>query len=176
MTFRSLRLVIWLVPMLVITPLFAQKVSYDWDKDVDFSHYRTYKWAEVAGGQASDASTQKQIVGAINVQLQAKNLELTASDDADLYVTYQVVTEQNGQAASFNPDGEWRPGLGAGSKPQAGTMAKGTLLVNLYDHKMKKLIWRGTVAGASDNRQDVNFKVSKGLSKLFTYYPPPPSK
>ncbi len=62
------------------------------------------------------------------------------------------------------------------SKPPAGAMAKGALIVNLYDHKMKKLIWRGTVMGAFDSRQAVNYNIDKGLTKLFSYFPPPPAK
>jgi len=174
--FRILTLVLMI---LASAPLYAQKVTYDWDKDVDFSPYRTYKWAEVSGGRASNQLTHERIIGDINVQLQAKNLTLSTEDEADLYVTYQVITDKSGQVTSFNPDGQWRPGLGSSgnpSKPTAGTSAKGSLIIDIYDHKMKKLIWRGTVSGAFESREEVNYKVSKGLSKLFTYFPPPPPK
>jgi hypothetical protein len=150
-------------------------VSYDWDKDVDFSPYKTYKWAEITGGKSSSPTTHERIINDINVQLQAKGLKLSRKSDADLYVAYQVITGKDGQPASFNPDGAWRPGLGLnGSKPTAGAMSQGALVVDVYDYKLKKLIWRGTVSGATDNRQAVNYYVDKGLGKLFTYFPPPP--
>jgi hypothetical protein len=111
--------------------------------------------------------------------LEAKYLKLTTNDQADLYVMYQVVTDKNAKVASFNPDGQWRPGLGLSgdaSKPPAGAMAKGALIVDVYDHKLKKLIWRGTVSGVFDSRQALNYTIDKGLSKLFSYFPPPPAK
>ena len=53
---------------------------------------------------------------------------------------------------------------------------KGALIVDLYDRQRKKLVWRGIVSGAFESRQEVNYRINKGLSKLFTYYPPPPPK
>jgi uncharacterized protein DUF4136 len=174
--FRSFAL---MLVTLASAPLYAQKVTYDWDKDVAFSSYRTYKWAEVTGGKASNQLTHERIISGVNGQLQAKGLNLTTDDQADLYVTYQVITDKSGQVASFNPDGQWKPGLGLNgdaSKPPAGTPRKGALIVDLYDRKMKKLIWRGTVTAAFDSREAVNYKIGKGLSKLFSYFPPPPGK
>ena len=165
--------------LMASSSLYAQKVSYDWDKDIDFSPYRSYRWADVSGGKAANQLTHERIIGGINVQLQAKNLKLTAEENADLYVTYQVMTEKNGQIISFNPDGQWRPGLGLNgdaSKPPAGAMSKGALIINVYDHKQKRLIWRGTVMGAFDSRQALNYSVDKGISKLFSYFPPPGAK
>jgi hypothetical protein len=156
---------------------YAQKVAYDWDKDMDFSPYRTYKWVEVSAGRASNQLTHERITSDVDVQLQAKNLKKTMDANADLYVSYQVITEKNGKITSFNPDGQWQPGLGSSgdsSKPPAGTTVKGALVIDLYDQKMKKLIWRGTVTGAFESRQGVNYMIDKGLSKLFSYYPPRP--
>ena len=164
--------------LLASAPLYAQKVSFDWDKDVDFSHYQTYKWID-EGRQAANASTGERIVGGINIQLQAKNLTLTTTDKADLYVAYQAITANSGQVTSFNPDGQWQASLtstGQPSKTKPGSPVKGTLVVDIYDHNMKKLIWRGTISGAFESRQQVNYMVGKGLSQLFTKFPPPPTK
>lgn len=153
----------------------AQKVTYDWDKDVDFTPYRTYAWVPDLPGKAAVASTDQRIRGNIDVQLQAKGLKLTPEAKAELYVSYQVMSDQ-GQITSFNPDGQWQPGLNANAKPSQGTAVKGSLIVDLYDKKLKKLIWRGIVSGAFESRQEANYRINKGLSKLFTYYPPPPPK
>jgi hypothetical protein len=164
-----------LVLTLASVPVYAQKVTYDWDKDVDFSYYRTYKWIEPLPGKASVETTHKRIVSIVDLQLQAKYLKLTSDARADLYVSYQVITDKKGPT-TFNPDGQWKPGLGLSSdasKPPKGTMAQGALIVDLYDQKMKKLVWRGTVMGAFDSRQAVNYIIDKGLSKLFSYFPPP---
>jgi hypothetical protein len=178
MWIRSLRTVTLLFLTLASLPVYAQKVTYDWDKDVDFSPYRTYKWIDPLPGKASVETTHKRIVGIVDLQMQAKDLNLTSDAHADLYVSYQVITDKNGPK-TFNPDGQWKPGLGLDSKeskPPAGTMAQGALIIDLYDQKMKKLVWRGTLMGAFDSRQAVNYTIDKGLSKLFSYFPPPTAK
>jgi len=156
-------------------PAYAQKVTYDWDKDVDFTPYKTYAWVPDLPGKAAVASTDQRIRGTIDVQLQAKGLKLTPEAKADLYVSYQVMSD-SGQITSFNPDGQWQPSLNANAKPSQGTAVKGSLIVDLYDKKLKKLIWRGIVSGAIESRQQANYLINKGLAKLFTYYPPPPPK
>ena len=174
MSTRLTRAITLLVLILASVPVFAQKVTYDWDKDIDFTPYRTYKWVDDLPGKSSIETTHQRILSNVDAQLQAKGLQKTADASADLYVGYQVVTDGNGKIASFNPDGEWRPGPGMGdsSKPPTGTKMKGALVVDLYDRKMKKLIWRGIVAGIFDSRQAVNYGIDKGLSKLFSYFPP----
>jgi uncharacterized protein DUF4136 len=154
---------------------YGQKVTYDWDKDVDFTPYRTYAWVPDLPGKAAVPSTDERIRGNIDVQLQVKGLELAPDAKAALYVSYQV-TSDKGQIVSFNPDGQWRPSLSPDAKPSAGTMVKGALIVDLYDRQMKKLVWRGIVSGAFESRQEANYRINKGLAKLFTYYPPPPPK
>jgi uncharacterized protein DUF4136 len=167
-----------LVLLLTCVPALAQKVSYDWDRDVDFTPYRSYKWVDDLPGKSSTETTHQRILDNINAQLQAKSLQKTTDASADLYVSYQVVTGSSGQIVTFNPDGEWRPGTGMvdASKPPTGKKLQGALVVDLYDQKMKKLIWRGIVGGIFDSRQAVNYGIDKGLSKLFSNFPPSPPK
>jgi hypothetical protein len=61
---------------------------------------------------------------------------------------------------------------GDASEPPAGVTKKGALVIDLYDQKMKRLIWRGIVAGVFDSRQAVNYGIDKGLTKLFADFPP----
>jgi hypothetical protein len=175
----SFRAITLMVLTLVSVSAYAQKVTYDWDKDVDFSPYRTYKWVEVPSGRAPAQTTHDRIRTNVDLQLQAKSLKKTEDAHADLYVSYQVITDANGKITSFNPDGQWQPGPGMSggeSKPQVGNMVKGNLIIDLYDQKMKKLVWRGAVSGDLDSRQTVIYTINKGLSKLFRYFPPPPTK
>ena len=44
----------------------AQDVRYDFDKDKDFSKYRTYKWVAIKGAEQPDGLTSKQITAAID--------------------------------------------------------------------------------------------------------------
>jgi hypothetical protein len=171
-----LRTITLLVLTLASVPAaFAQKVSYDWDRNVDFTPYGTYRWVDDLPGKSSTETTHKRILNVIDAQLQAKNIKKTADPNADLYVSYQVVVDADGQITSFNPDGQWQPGPGMkgdASEPPAGVTKKGALVIDLYDQKLKRLIWRGIVAGVFDSRQAVNYGIDKGLTKLFADFPP----
>ena len=54
---------------------YGQKVTYDWDKDVDFTPYRTYAWVSDLPGKAATPSTDERIRGHIDVQLQLTGLK-----------------------------------------------------------------------------------------------------
>jgi hypothetical protein len=175
----TLRVLSILVLILTSAPAYAQKITYDWDKDVDFTPYRTYQWIDPQPGKSPVETTHKRIVSNVNGQLQAKNFQKTAAEKADLLISYQVVSENNGQVTSFNPDGQWQPGPGMTSetaKPVPGSIRKGSLVIDVYDPKLKRLIWRGIVSGDFESRQAVNYQIDKGLSKLFIQFPPRPTK
>jgi hypothetical protein len=49
---------------------------------------------------------------------------------------------------------------------------EGTLVVNLYDAKTKKMVWRGVAtATASDKPTKNTEKMNKALDKMFEKYP-----
>src|SRR6516164_6129779 len=68
----------------------AQDVRYNFDKDTDFSRFKTYKWVELKGAQKPDDITDKQIKEAIDAELAKKGLIRTTADDADIFLGYQV--------------------------------------------------------------------------------------
>ena len=63
----------------------AQDMRYDFDKDKDFSKYKTYKWVAIKGAALPDELTQRAITSAFDAQLGAKGLTKTDSDN-DLYI------------------------------------------------------------------------------------------
>ena len=63
----------------------AQNVQYDFDKDKDFSKYKTYKWLPVKDANKADDLTAKAL-SAIDAELATKGLTKTDSDEADLYI------------------------------------------------------------------------------------------
>jgi hypothetical protein len=53
----------------------------------------------------------------------------------------------------------------------------GTLMVDIFDGKSKKLIWRGTASNAlSDNSEKNEKELEKTVKDLFKHFPPPPPK
>jgi len=90
----------------------AQDIRYDFDKDKDFSKYKTYKWVAIKGAQLPDELTQRAITSAIDTQLGAKGLTKTDSDNAGLYIGYQTALGQEKEFTSFNTGWGYGPGWG----------------------------------------------------------------
>src|ERR1700751_5380735 len=86
------------------TPVFAQDVRYDFDKDKDFSKYKTYKWVQIKEADQPDDLTAKQIKAAIDADLATKGMTKTESDDANLYVGFQTAIGTEKQFTSYNTD------------------------------------------------------------------------
>jgi hypothetical protein len=61
------------------TSTLAQDVRYDFDKDKDFSKYKTYKWVPIKGADQPDDLTAKQVTAAIDTELASKGLTKTDS-------------------------------------------------------------------------------------------------
>jgi len=62
----------------------AQEVSYNFDRDTDFSKFLSYKWVDIKSVQQVDYLTTQQITLVIDAELAKKGLFRTNSDYADL--------------------------------------------------------------------------------------------
>jgi hypothetical protein len=64
----------------------SQDVRYNFDKDTDFSKFKTYKWVALKDAPNLDNLRDKQIKGTVEAELVTKGLAKTDADTADLYV------------------------------------------------------------------------------------------
>jgi len=164
----------------------AQDVRYDFDKDKDFSKYKTYKWVPIKGADQPDGLTAKRITDAVDAELATKGLTKTDSDNADLYVGYQTAVGTEKQYTSYNTGWSYGPGWGAGWYGYGGmntsttygstsTVYIGQLDLSMYDPAAKQLVWRGVASKTLDpkakpEKKDKN--VVKAVQKLLKKYPP----
>jgi hypothetical protein len=164
----------------------AQDVRYDFDKDKDFSKYKTYKWAVIKGADQADAITTKQINAAIDSELAKKGLTKTDVDTADLYIGYQIAIGSEKEFTSYNTGWGYGPGWGGGWYGYGGlatgttygstsTVFTGQLDLSMYDSTQKELVWRGTVSKTLDPEAKPEKKqknINKAVAKLLKNYPP----
>jgi hypothetical protein len=94
----------------VASTAFAQDVRYNFDKDTDFSKFKTYKWVVLKNATPVDDLTDKQIKDAIDAQLATKGLSKVDSDDANLFVGYQAAIGTEKQFTSFDSGWGYGPG------------------------------------------------------------------
>src|SRR3981189_3274039 len=128
----------------------AQDVRYDFDKDKDFSKYKTYKWVPIKGADQGDDLTSKKVTSAIDTELATKGFTKTDADTADLYIGYQTAIGQEKEFTSYNTGWGYGPGWGGGGDGGGGmsttygstsTVYVGQLDVSMYDPAQKQLVW-----------------------------------
>jgi len=163
----------------------AQDVRYNFDRNTDFTKYRTYKWVQIKDSGQLNQLADRQVKDAIDAQLAAKGIVKTDQDDASLYIAYQAALGQEKRFNSFSTDmGGW--GYGAGWRgwggPSMGTTTTtsetihvGQIALDMYDPTTKTLVWRGEASKALDARakpEKQQKNLNKAVAKLLKKYPP----
>ena len=158
--------------LLFSTAVFGQQVKTDYDRAMDFGQYKTYSWEKV---QTQDALWVDRIKSAVNAALAAKGWT-EAPSGGDVAIVAMEVTQNHRTLNTFYDGfgGGWRWGGGFGNATTTvDTYKVGTLIVDLFDAKSKKLIWRGSASETLSNRSDKNIKnLDKGVQKMFDHFPP----
>jgi Domain of unknown function (DUF4136) len=167
----------------------AQDVRYDFDKDKDFSKYKTYKWVPIKGADQPDELTTRQVTAAFDTELATKGFTKTDSDTADLYIGFQTAIGSEKQFTSYSTDwgygGGWGRGWyggGMGSSTTYGstsTVYVGQLDVSVYDPAQKQMVWRGVATKTLDPKAKPEKKqknITKAVQKLLKNFPPQPKK
>ena len=170
-----------------VSPALAQEVRYDFDREKDFSKYKTYKWVPIKGADQPDDLTARQLTSAVDAELAGKGLTKADSDTADLYIGYQTAIGTEKQFTSFNTGWDYGPGWGRGWYGYGGGMSStttygststiyvGQLDLSMYDSVQKQLVWRGVASKTLDPKAKPEKKqknIIKAVQKLLKKYPP----
>lgn len=154
--------------------LLGQQVKTDYDRGANFGQYKTYSWEQVKTKNPLDVD---RIKNAVNTALQAKGWAQVDSG-GDVSVVAMEITRQQQTLNTFY-DGfgggwGWR-GFGdlGESTTSTDTYTEGTLVLDLFDAKTKKLLWRGASTDTISNNSEKNIKnLDKGVQKMFHDFPP----
>lgn len=160
----------------------AQKVSYDSVPGTDFSKYKTYKWQRAEKAKYPDPENDRLLMRAIDAQLGSKGLTKVETEEADVYVIYQLAILDNVEWSSFRSDIGWS-GSGANSLPgfRGGTtnsvmpIKSGSLILDIYDVSQKKRVWQAHATKTVDPSAELKKReknVQKVMAKIMQNYPP----
>jgi hypothetical protein len=181
--------VLSVVTLLLAASSVAQDVRYNFDKNADFSKFKTYKWVPIKDADQVSDLVDKQIKSAVEAELATTGLTKVDGDNANLYIGYQPAIGQEKQFTSSSTGYGYGPGWGGGwygggmgtttTSGSTSTIYKGQLDLDMYDSAGHDLIWRGVVsktidAEAKPEKQQKN--LAKAVKKLLKNYPPPVKK
>src|SRR6185503_9064222 len=150
--------------LLTATTAYAQKVSVDSDPAAPFASYRTYVWVD--GTPAPNPLNEDRLHMAVDARLALKGLRMNTTNP-DVVVVTHVTTKERQELVGY---GAWCGG-GYGTA-NVETSIEGTLVVDLYDAKTKKMVWRGVATATASDKPTKNIaKMNKALDKMFEKYP-----
>jgi hypothetical protein len=171
----------------------AQDVKYNFDKNTDFSKFKTYKWVSLKDAAPVNGLLDKQIKATVDAQLATKGLSKVDGDDANLFIDYQVGMTTEKQFTSFSNDfgggAAWGPGPGWGrggwygpagmgggmTTGNTSTIYIGQLALDMNDAANHDLVWRGVASKTIDPnaKPDKQQKdLTNSVAKLLKNYPP----
>jgi len=158
---------------LVATSALAQKITTESAPKASFASYKTFMW--IKEPKVSDPLLKQRIIDDVTAQLRAKGWQ-PVSQGADIAVAAHMATQTEKTLNTFYDGfgGGWRWGGGFGSATTTvNTYQEGTLIVDLFDAKTKKAVWRGTaMQDVSRNPEKQSKNIDKAAEKLFSKFPP----
>lgn len=181
--------------MLVAAAVFgcsSLKVTSDYDKETDFSKYKTfeyYGWAKESD-KILNRFDKERIEQAFAAEFARRGLKLV-QDNGDMVVSLFIVVDQKTSTTAYTnhygmggygygPRWGWYGGYGMGMGQSATTYSEedyleGTLVVDVFDKAQKKLIWQSVGTKTVDdnpNTRDRNIpKVAAAMMKPFPIEP-----
>jgi len=178
--FKRAVVVLMGIMLLVAAKLPAQQVKTDYDRNANFTQYKTYSWEQV---KTKDPLDVDRIKSAVNSALSAKGWTQVDSGGDVSIVAMEITQTQQTLNTFYNGFGGgwgWRRFGGGGfgeATTTTDTYKVGTVVVDLFDTKSKQLIWRGSSSDTLSNNSDKNIKnLDKGVEKMFQHFPPGSSK
>jgi hypothetical protein len=151
----------------------AQDVTYNFDRETDFSKFKSYKWVDIKSVQQVDSLTAREIASVIDAELAKKGLLKT---DSDLYIGYQTALSRQTPWMAYHDGWGYGPGWGAGlATLSEASIHAGQLDLDVYAATEKKLVWRGAVSNAVEIKPNLDRsekKIQKCVEKLLKNYPP----
>jgi hypothetical protein len=166
------------IALLSATASLAEQVKTDYDRDADFSRYKTYSWGNV---HTEDPLLVDRVKAAVNSALAAKGwTEVESSGDVSIMVMEMTKDHRTLSTYYDNFGGGWGWRWGGGFGDEFGTSTTteetytvGTLVVDLFDTNTKKLVWRGSASDTISDKSNKNIKnLGKGVRKMFDHFPP----
>src|ERR1044071_6644105 len=139
----------------------AQTVQTDFDRSYDFSKLKTYTFVipDFDDPLGQDTLNDGRVRGALELNLRAGGFGVEASNSPDFIVAYYVTTKRRFGAHDTGPRFFGRRDV------TVDEYVEGTLAVDIYDGKTRRIIWRGRAAGTIELKS-TDKKINKAAEKL----------
>ena len=155
------------------------KITSDYDKNIDFKVYKTYMllpWRKENSDLVNEID-KRRLYDALKSELDARGYKQVESG-ADLAVNLMVVIQEksnvSGYMSHYNYGGYYYPyGYGYSTVHyDSQEYLQGTVIIDIFDNKAKKLIWQGAaISEIDENPRNREKGIPRGMAKIFWEYP-----
>ncbi|MBT8236569.1 MAG: DUF4136 domain-containing protein [Bacteroidia bacterium] len=174
--------------LLMLASCVSVRVVTDYDRDTNFSEYKSYAFYKTGIDKAEISDLdKKRILRAIEAEMGSRGL--VKSESPDLLVS--IFTKEKERVDVFNNSfgfgwgwgypywggywgGYWGP-WGGYWGPNVSTRTEGALYIDLIDAKNKELVWQGRGQGSLNNFRNIEKKeerIKEFVSEILARYPP----
>lgn len=161
----------------------ASTVMTDYDSGAVFGNYGSWNFAPSAkngtdGGDYMSLDGSR-ITSAIEREMKREALRRVDASEADLFVTWQVVTEERlERGAGFGLGlgfGTGNFGWGLSTAPPIEKVEEGKLVVELVDTETRQVVWRASSRRYLNDNQSAESRrelIDSIVADMFDKYPP----
>jgi hypothetical protein len=158
--------------ILLMNTCSTMRVRSDYDEDIDFSRYRTFRIVTQdrrSPALKSNPLLEKRIVEAIRAELQLKGLKEIAGERPDLLVGFHTGIRNRVVTTERWYPYRWRH---PARRVNIENYKEGTLVVDLIDTELQNVVWRGWAAGAISSPDEADETIKKAVTEVMEKYPP----
>jgi hypothetical protein len=151
-------------------------VSVDFDRDTDFSQYKTFSWL---GQQhkppprkaAEHSFFEKRLMDAVEAELLDAGYKRSRMGKPDFLIAYHIGARDKVDVTKYGyrygPHGRW-----VGRQVEVVRYKQGTLILDFVDAASKDLVWRGTAVGAIRDMTAGEAEIRGVVAKVLAGFPP----
>jgi hypothetical protein len=149
------------------------KVEFDYDKDVDFSAFKTYSWKDPLAA-AKDPQMHTRIIWYVERELEKKGLAKKPEGEGDLFVRYYAKGRSGYKGTPSQTDSYIAGGAGqVTTSVDFSKVLEGTLLLELQRASDDKVVWRAGSGYGSLDKKHLDAEAARAVRLLLSKYPPP---
>ena len=156
------------------------KTSHDYDREVDFSAFKTYNYTEEAMSLDISDLAEKRFFDAMDAQLATKGLSKSDSPDLLIDVNFKVAEKESATATTTGNDFygggyryRWGPSFSTTTINYTEYL-EGTIFIDLISTSSNQLVWQGRAVGTikDGTPEQRDKRTKKAVGKIFKKYPP----
>lgn len=157
----------------------SMQITYDYDKEADFSKYKTYAYDDETMKMPVSQLDRDRILKAIDNEMIKEGFTKSEESDVVINVLLKTKTQVQATANTSGGYGYGRYGWGGGfstTQINYDEYTDGTLFISMIDIAQKQLVWQGRATKTIDettsaDKKDAN--ITYGMEQVFKNYPPP---